>query len=70
MIKALSAMRLCKEDATPNAILTRNLSDAEPPFLPALPTIPGSVSDIANEVDPELRGGPCLFQGSIGTAYN
>ena len=73
VIKALSAMRLCKEDNVPNPVLCRRLDSVEGdarPFVPAMPIAEGSISDIANEVPIEIRGEPCLFQGSIGTAYN
>ena len=73
VIKALSAMRLTKEDSTPNAVLCRKVGatdDDEIRFVPALPTAEGAVSQIANETPDDLRGEPCLFQGSIGTAYN
>ena len=72
MIKALSAMRLCKEDNIPDAILCRrnNPAEGETPFVPALPKNADSVSEIASAVPAEARGDPCLFQGSIGTAYN
>ena len=74
VIKALSAMRLCKEDGVPNAILSRRLDssegDATIPFVPTMPTMEDSVSEIALDVPAEIRGEPCLFQGSIGSAYN
>ena len=73
IFKALSAMKLTKEDNIPNAVLCHKLNaaeDDETPFVPAMPTAPGSVSEIANEVPEDQRGEPCLFQGSIGTAYN
>jgi hypothetical protein len=52
-------MRLCKEDSTPSPILVRNVEAVEP----------------ANSLllfDKSLEGAhvPCLFQGSIGVAYN
>ena len=63
VIKALSAMRLCKEDAVPNAILNRrvNPAEGESVFVPALPTAEGSVSEIANAVPQAAHGVPCLF---------
>ena len=64
VIKALSAMRLCKEDGVPNAVLCRRTNepaDGETPFVPALPTAVGVVSDLANETPAEVRGDPCLF---------
>jgi len=73
VIKALSAMRLCKEDNVPNAILSRRVEPILPeqlPFVPSMPTAGTSTSEIASLVLPESRGPPCLFQGSIGTAYN
>ena len=76
VIKALSAMRLVKEDATPNAILARRKPDAngeiKSPYIPALPTAEGSsVPEELNwQVKPEEIGEPCVFQGSIGAAYN
>ena len=68
-------MRLCKEDNTPNAVLSRKVPSAdgsaeEIPFVPSLPTAPDATSEIANETPEETRGEPCLFQGSIGCAYN
>ena len=47
VIKALSAMRLTKEDSTPNAVLCRKVGatdDDEIRFVPALPTAEGAVS--------------------------
>ena len=72
VVKALTAMRLCKEDSVPNAILSRrvNPADGESQFVPSMPTAESSVSEVANAVPSESRGEPCLFQGSIGTAYN
>lgn len=73
VIKALSAMRLCKEDNVPDAILCHKINPAEGeiPFVPAKPkTVTTVISEIAQEVSDEVRGEPCLFQGSIGTAYN
>jgi len=45
MVKALSAMRLTKEDGIPNAILARRVNPAEGEllFIPAMPTAEGSV---------------------------
>lgn len=72
-------MRLCKEDNKPDAVLCRRVQEAdgtgvEGPAsslcVPALPTADGSISELANEVPGEIRGEPCLFQGSVGTAYN
>lgn len=40
------------------------------PCVPALPKTESSVSEIALDVPTEIRGDPCLFQGSIGSAYN
>lgn len=56
-------MRLCKEDAVPNAILNRraNPAEGESVFVPALPTAEGSVSEIANAVPQAAHGVPCLF---------
>ena len=72
VIKALSAMRLCKEDNIPDAILCRRIGGGNDdiPFVPAKPKTEDAVSEIANDVPEESRGEPCLFQGSIGTAYN
>ena len=83
VIKALSAMRLCKEDNVPDAILCRRKAPAAAadnaegedaiPFLPAMPKTVSSgpvVSEVAMDVPAEIRGEPCLFQGSIGSAYN
>ena len=73
VIKALSAMRLCKEDNIPNATLCRRTDTVEEgavPFVPAMPTAEGAISEIALEVPSEVRGEPCLFQGSVGVAYN
>lgn len=73
VIKALSAMRLCKEDSVPCPVLCRRLDSVEGeawPLVPAMPTAQGAISEIALEVPSEVRGEPCLFQGSIGTAYN
>jgi len=55
VVKALSAMRLCKEDKVPNAVLCRkvNVGEGERPFVPALPTAKGSVSEIALETSEE-----------------
>ena len=63
VIKALSAMRLCKEDSKPNAVLSRkvNAVEGERPFVPSLPTAEGSVSEIALQTPHESRGEPCLF---------
>ena len=65
MIKALSAMRLTKEDSQPNAILARRIDPSadEVPFIPALPTAPGSsVPEEINEgLDRDKIGEPCLF---------
>ena len=48
-------MRLCKEDKVPNAVLCRkvNVGEGDRPFVPALPTAQGSVSEIALETNPE-----------------
>ena len=72
VVKALTAMRLCKEDSTPDAILCRrvNPAEGESQFVPSMPKSENSVSEVANTVPTESRGEPCLFQGSIGTAYN
>lgn len=73
-MKALTALRLVKEDGTPNAILARRLNpvEDETPFIAALPTAEGSSvpDDMMGKVDRERTGEPCLFQGSVGTAYN
>ena len=72
-------MRLCKEDNEPDAVLSRRINpdgvaDEEGtdalPCVPALPKAEGAVSEIALDVPAEIRGEPCLFQGSIGSAYN
>lgn len=67
-------MRLCKEDSVPAAVFCRaaaNMAlESDRPYVPALPKTQGAVSEIANNVAIEARGDPCLFQGSIGTAYN
>ena len=79
VIKALSAMRLCKEDNMPDAILCRRKvadseqpADSDIPFLPAMPKTQNDkvVSEVAMDVPADIRGDPCLFQGSIGSAYN
>ena len=72
-------MRLCKEDNVPDAVLCRRVNpegaaDDEGtdalPCVPAMPKTETSISEIALDVPAEIRGDPCLFQGSIGTAYN
>ena len=76
VIKALSAMKLTKEDNVPDAILDRKsgeVAEGESPYMPSKPKIAANVSDLANAVPEDLRtepSNPCLFQGSIGTAYN
>ena len=79
VIKALTAMRLTKEDNKPNAILARRLNPTEDEeqknelaFIPALPTAEGSSmpEELMGKVDQTLIGEPCLFQGSVGVAYN
>ena len=73
VIKALSAMRLCKEDNIPDAILCRRKSPSVPeeqadseqdiPYLPAMPKTVSEkvVSEAAMDVPAEIRGEPCLF---------
>jgi len=65
VLKALSAMRLTKEDSVPNAYLHRVKSDSDRPYC---------LSPLAGKEDEhemkEILGEPCLFQGSIGAAYN
>lgn len=60
-------MRLCKEDNVPNPVLHRlvETKEGERPF--TLSPLPGKYQD-----HPEAHrlGEPCLFQGSIGAAYN
>ena len=65
-------MRLCKEDNVPDAVICRRVAtpEGQRPFVPALPKTLNAVSESAAAVAPEARGDPCLFQGSIGTAYN
>lgn len=76
VIKALSAMRLCKEDNKPDVVLCRRVDggaddgSSSSLCVPALPTHDGSISEIANEVPAASRGEPCVFQGSVGSAYN
>jgi len=57
VIKALSAMRLCKEDCNPNAILARKKEspEGEQLFVPAEPTAEGTnmPSELAQKNDCE-----------------
>ena len=64
VIKALSAMRLCKSDSVPSVILVRNSQndDKDKEFHESY-----HLYD-KNKHTSEFQ--PCLFQGSIGCAYN
>ena len=79
LMKTVTAMKLTKEDSTPCPVLSRRvakqgeemkLDESESPFVPSKPIHPDSVSESYNLMDPEEVGEPCLFQGSVGTAFN
>ena len=61
VIKALSAMRLCKNDNTPSPILVRNPDYSGSEFAKA---------HMLYDKDAHTDQSPSLYQGSIGVAYN
>ena len=71
-MKALTAMRLTKEDNTPDAILSRlsDPADHEIPFIAAPPKNGEIHPELQAKVDMARVGEPCIFQGSVGAAYN
>ena len=91
VIKALTAMRLCKEDSTPSAILSRLKKEDGTLDNTIVPSPHPPKPEKAEEAEEEKKteeievhettiakeGGatpensePCIFQGSIGAAYN
>ena len=62
VIKALSAMRLCKEDSTACPILVRHPAPASQDFT--------ETYKLYDPAKPQEDHVPCIFQGSIGLAYN